>query len=66
MILVPTLCVGTHVRPLCGPSLYRLSTECDAERRQRAFPRRAWERGKWKAEYEREKDVCGWRGGGKY
>src|SRR5262249_53282742 len=42
-ILVPTLCVGTALRPLCGPG----SSRGDSSRRrasQRAFPRRAWER----------------------
>ena len=42
--LVPTLCVGTHVRTLCVPSS---TTVRQTGRRAsgRAFPRRAWERG---------------------
>ncbi|MHB1422890.1 MAG: glycosyltransferase [Gemmataceae bacterium] len=41
--LVPTRSVGTHVRTLRVPS--RANTSRDAERRTRAFPRSAWERG---------------------
>jgi outer membrane protein assembly factor BamB len=38
-VLVPTLCVGTHVRTLC------VLFGHDAERRVLGFPRRAWEPG---------------------
>jgi hypothetical protein len=43
VFLVPTLGVGTHVRTLCVP--YSETDGRDAERRQLAFPRGAWERG---------------------
>ncbi|HZV07977.1 MAG TPA: biotin/lipoyl-binding protein, partial [Gemmataceae bacterium] len=39
----PRSCVGTHARTLGVPS--RAATRRDAERRHRAFPRSAWERG---------------------
>ncbi|HEY7155182.1 MAG TPA: hypothetical protein VH575_14565 [Gemmataceae bacterium] len=42
-ILVPTLGVGTHVGTLRVP--FYAKTRRDAERRNRAFPRGAWERG---------------------
>ena len=45
--LVPTLRVGTHVGTLCvpNPPSARPRAGRDAERRERAFPRGAWERG---------------------
>src|SRR5262245_34505830 len=43
--LVPTLCVGTHFLAAPRQLVLRIvPSQCDAERRSLAFPRRAWER----------------------